>query len=225
MYCAIIGDIIDSRNIKMREETQSKLCFVLDEINLKYSSDIAANFVITIGDEFQGLLKNPQRLLQIIDYVKINLYPVKFRFGIGIGELTTKVNPKMALGADGPVYYSAREAIGQLKENQNKNGKSSKDTMLIIHSDNIETAITISMINSLWSAIYLIEKKWTVKQRVAINEMLISKQTQRETAEALAISQSSLQRRLAAGEYTTYNDIKKAIRMATLKIWEGQNAG
>lgn len=41
----------------------------------------------------------------------MSLYPVELRFGIGIGEITTEINTEMALGADGPGYYKAREAI------------------------------------------------------------------------------------------------------------------
>ena len=42
---------------------------------------------------------------------------MKLRFGIGVGEISTVINPEMALGADGPGYYNARKAIEDLKYN------------------------------------------------------------------------------------------------------------
>ena len=59
-YIAIIGDIKNSRKIDNRKEVQTKLNGVLDEINQTYCEEIAAGFLITLGDEFQGLLLRPQ---------------------------------------------------------------------------------------------------------------------------------------------------------------------
>ena len=56
IYVAIIGDIIDSKKIKNRNEVQQKLKHVLSKINQSYDDIIAANFIISLGDEFQGLL-------------------------------------------------------------------------------------------------------------------------------------------------------------------------
>ena len=118
MYCAIIGDIVDSKKIKNRAEIQTKLENVLLAINKKYEIDIAANFVITLGDEFQGLLKLPKNLTRIIEQIKMELYPIKLRFGAGIGEIYTEINPKIAIGADGPAYHNAREAIEIIQKNK-----------------------------------------------------------------------------------------------------------
>ena len=81
---------------------------VLEEINNKYISDISAKFIITLGDEFQGLLGNGVNTMNIVSEIGRKMYPVKIRFGIGIG-------------ADGPAYYKARDAIEYLKGNEKKN--------------------------------------------------------------------------------------------------------
>ncbi|WP_051926192.1 SatD family protein [Carnobacterium jeotgali] len=59
-YAAIIGDIKDSRKIADRKEVQEQFHSILQIINEKYAEDIASNFIITLGDSFQGLLKNKQ---------------------------------------------------------------------------------------------------------------------------------------------------------------------
>jgi len=63
MYFAIIGDIVESKKILNRNEAQEKLNHILKDINIEYERNIAAKFIITLGDEFQGLLSNPIHLL------------------------------------------------------------------------------------------------------------------------------------------------------------------
>lgn len=55
-YIAIIGDIRNSRLLADRKEIQIKLGNVLDRINREHAPSISAKFMITLGDEFQGLL-------------------------------------------------------------------------------------------------------------------------------------------------------------------------
>lgn len=120
-FIAIIGDIRNSKELPARKVVQDRLKTVLDTINAKYEAEIVSDFLITLGDEFQGLLTGGKNILRIIEEIKKELYPVELRFGIGIGQITTEINTEMALGADGPGYYNARKAIEQLKENEKKN--------------------------------------------------------------------------------------------------------
>ncbi|MGB4438298.1 MAG: SatD family protein, partial [Sedimentibacter sp.] len=57
-YIAIIGDIVNSKKIDNRNDVQIKLKSLLKRIDEKYTDDIASDFMITLGDEFQGLLKD-----------------------------------------------------------------------------------------------------------------------------------------------------------------------
>ena len=86
MYFAIIGDIIKSRTSSNRYELQISLNQVLMELNEQYKNDMISDFTITLGDEFQGVLKNPRFLLRMLDMIELELYPTEFRFGIGIGR-------------------------------------------------------------------------------------------------------------------------------------------
>ena len=55
-YFALIGDIIDSRHEQDRYDVQKKLQSILSSVNAENAAHIAADFLITLGDEFQGLL-------------------------------------------------------------------------------------------------------------------------------------------------------------------------
>ena len=80
-YYAIIGDIKRSKKIENRCEIQEKLKKILDNVNSIYNNDISAKFLITLGDEFQGLLEITAPILEIIKYIQIysKLYNI-FKF-------------------------------------------------------------------------------------------------------------------------------------------------
>lgn len=68
-YVAIIGDIKNSRELQDRKQVQEKLEAVLNEINDTYDADIASKFLITLGDEFQGLLHCGIHTMHIISKI------------------------------------------------------------------------------------------------------------------------------------------------------------
>ncbi len=70
MYCAIIGDLINSKEIKNRKELQENLKLLLKNINNKYNC-IETDFTITLGDEFQALLIIQYDILKL--YLKLNI--------------------------------------------------------------------------------------------------------------------------------------------------------
>ncbi len=219
MYIALIADIINSRMIENRSEVQMKLNKMLASLNKRYKDDIAAGFTITIGDEFQGLLISPQRLMKIIDEIKVSMYPVTFRFGLGIGDVTTEINA-LAIGSDGPAFYNAREAINYIKEASGAYEQPNRD-IAIISSVSKETCLeTITMLNTLWINCCFIERCWTDKQRMIVHELIMTELTQRELAERFDLKQSSVQRRISGSGYYTYKYNKEEINKRLNQTWE-----
>ena len=146
-YAAVIGDIKASRHLENRREVQKDLQRVLEQVNRKYAEDITSKFLITLGDEFQGLLCSGKNILNMINEIKMEMYPVRIRFGVGFGPITTDIWTEMALGADGPGYYRAREAIETLKEQEKKKRPIPADICIRIW--NIPTTTGIFII--LWT--------------------------------------------------------------------------
>lgn len=200
-YIAIIGDIKGSKAIKNRKEVQENLAMVLNEINDHYSDDIASRFMITLGDEFQGLLLNGTSVMKIISRIEGRLDPVKLRFGIGVGEITTKINPYMAIGADGPGYHKARAAIEYLKENEKRKQSSVSDIRLEVEGENQESQMFINTIFGLMAAL---KASWTKRQREIIQDMLEHRDNQTETAKRLNIKQPTVSKVLVTGNYYAY---------------------
>lgn len=216
-YIAIIGDIKNSKELENRRDTQIKLNSVLNNINAKYKSVISAKFMITLGDEFQGLLCRGDGALDIIEEIQRAMYPVKIRFGIGVGQITTEINAEMAIGADGPGYYKAREAIEMLKNSEYRNKTQAANIRIEVEND--ENSITI-MLNTIFSLMAVIQNNWSKRQREIVWAYEQYGGSQLECAERLNISQSSVQRSLINSNYYAYKDAKETVNTVLREIGE-----
>ncbi len=109
---AVIGDVVHSRELPGRErhEVQLDLEQLAATINQRYRRAIAARFLVTLGDEFQGVLKQADILPDLIWDVERSLANAEARIGIGFGTLNPPFK-RVALGMDGSAFHAARQAI------------------------------------------------------------------------------------------------------------------
>lgn len=111
---AVIGDIVDSRTVARRDAFQRRLAAVLASAGGE-GSGLASPYTITLGDEFQAVYRQPGALWTDLVDILAAVHPVSVRFALGVGELTTRLNPRQALGMDGPAFHRARAAMTELK--------------------------------------------------------------------------------------------------------------
>jgi hypothetical protein len=213
-YIAIIGDIVESKKIVGRNEVQYTLKSILNLINEKYMDDIASKFMITLGDEFQGLLKCGKNVMNIISDIEIAMLPVRLRFGVGIGMIDTEINPDIPLGADGPAYHNARKMIDELKKKE-KQYKESHSNIMIAADWDEHIAILLNSILSLCSTV---KSKWSKRQTEIINCYLNSDNNQYKTAEKLSITQSSVNKALDNSSYYSYRKALDTVNLALSEI-------
>lgn len=202
-YIAIIGDIKESKKLVDRKGVQEKLKEVLDEINETYIDDISSKFMITLGDEFQGLLGKGANVMNIISDVERKMYPIKIRFGVGVGEITTDINFDMAIGADGPGYYKARSAIEYIKQSEQRSKIHTSDIRIEVEGENESSTI---LINTILSLIKVMKDMWTDRQREIIWDMMTHQDGQIKAAKRLNITQSTVQKSLSNGNYYAYKE-------------------
>ncbi|EGO64970.1 SatD family protein [Acetonema longum] len=182
LYCAIIGDIVGSRKLADRSEVQKKFQAVAERACRQYQADIASPFTVTIGDEFQVLLKRVQTAPEVIKTVIREMAPIDLVFGVGIGDISTDINREMAIGMDGPAFHAARKAVEQAKR---------KKPGVIYRTALPEVGAGTDMINSLQYFIESCSKKRTKRQKQVL-ELLEKGSTQEEIAEHLDIKQQSV---------------------------------
>lgn len=178
-YIVLIGDIEASKKLDTpkREKIQQQLQKVLEEIN-ENSSHLVSPYTLTLGDEFQAVLDGADNLFTYAWKILSVLYPVKVRFSIGVGELSTSINRKQALGMDGPAFHKAREGIDRLKKNGflfTLSVQERKDTVL----------------NALNNSLYLLSgqvRSWN-RNRLAILYMLNQGMDYKAITKELSISE------------------------------------
>lgn len=216
MYIAIIADVVSSRQIKDRNAFQTKLNEVLETINRDYAEDIASKFTITLGDEFQGLLKKPDRLLRIVTEIKWALTPVKARFGIGFGEIQTAINPEASIGADGPAYHLARQMIQEIRATET--GKHAMNCNLMLAWQGGSPVLTA--INGGLRLMAFLESDWTEKQRANVMDSYLGGLNQSQIADKRQLNQSTVQRSLVGAGYYEYEFALRTFQNSIDSLWE-----
>ncbi len=116
LYFVLIGDIVRSRQIQDRAQIQASFFHHLQVLGDAYGGLFVSPPTLTIGDEFQAVLKHTQKLFLFIHELECALHPVQLRFGFAIGEIETPLNTKAAIGMDGSAFHGARVAIEKAKE-------------------------------------------------------------------------------------------------------------
>ncbi len=183
-YCVVIGDISKSRELRDRAAIQEQFKAAIEEINQRFTDCIVSRFLVTIGDEFQGVLSDVAKSYDVIVAVRELLYPVQFVFGVGVGTITTEIAPE-AIGMDGPAFHNARAALEEGKEE----GYEVRYRGLGEPFDNL--------INAMLVLIEALKHRWTERQFRVIS---IYRQTgsQAEVARRLRVSRAAISKTLAA---------------------------
>lgn len=225
MYCALIGDIIDSQLINNRNSIQKKYIEAFQIINQKYEQDIAANFKIRDGDGFHGLLKTTEHVMEIILWIRLALVPVQIRIGIGIGEIDTEINKNEIQEIDGKAFNIARKAMDFAHEQEKKYESISQNTVISFYkSSSDETSSSIcyeqveELINLNFCTCSIIEQSWSEKQAEVI-QLKMKELSQREMATELKIKQASVYSRMKLSNFYTYKYCMNQIQKSIDKLW------
>ena len=201
MYLALIADVIDSKMVQERFDLQKQLEKTLQTMNELFGEFIASNFTLTLGDEFQGLLKVDAPVFQIIDTLRSELTPTQLRFGIGLGEIVTAIDPLQSVGADGPAYWNARAAINFVHQ---KNDYGNTQIYFSSGKENQDF-----FVNALISSGEAIRSSWRDSQEEILLNLLkrsVYSETfsQQDLAQSLAINPSALSKRLKSSSIRVY---------------------
>lgn len=183
-YCVVIGDISKSRELRDRAAIQERFKAAIEEMNQRFTDSIVSKFLITIGDEFQGVLNDVGKSYDVIVAMRELLYPVEFVFGVGVGTITTEIAPE-AIGMDGPAFHNARAALEEGKEKGYE-----------VRYRGVGEPFDY-LINAMLVLIEALKRKWTEHQFKVITSY---RQTgsQAEVARRLKVSRSAISQTLAA---------------------------
>lgn len=201
LYIAVIADMVGSRSVprSQRRVLQKRFAGLITSLNRDYRKIIESKFVITLGDEFQGLLNSTAAIPDMIWRLEQDLPQREFRVGIGLGTLDTPIQ-KYAINIDGPALHTARAAIEQAKKVKALGG--------LFHGFGELDDILNGVAGLLWFQ----RSRWTQPQRNIAN-LLRKGLSQTEVAKALGIKKQVVSRQVLASGCYQYIAADNAWRM------------
>ena len=180
-------------------------------VNKKDKQHILSPMTITLGDEFQGVVKNPHAaLLLILDmetYLMSLKNPFKLRYVVCEGDIQTKLNKDRAYEMLGPGLTAAREQLNNLK--------SSKSRFMVSFNDKELT----QKLNLMLIVLQGIIDQWTPSQQKVVMTFL-ELDDYRKVAERLKKDSTAIWRRKRSLMIDEFNSLKNLILKTTSPKWQ-----
>jgi hypothetical protein len=208
-FLAIIGDLRASRSAPERAETQRLLEEALARVSREEKERLAARFVVTLGDEFQGLLRGAGATMRVLLALEGALDGIPVRYGVGWGTLSTPLKEE-ALGMDGPCFHRARGAVDRGKQ---------EDRWVTVWGFGADDEI----VNGILSLMAAVRGEWTDIQAETVAETRRAA-TQRDVAAARGRSESTVSKALKAANYDQMLEAERAVTAILVRHDTARNA-
>ncbi|WP_268033637.1 SatD family protein [Algoriphagus sp. PAP.12] len=201
-YWILMGDIVgssESDSISLQKEF-SKL---IGKINLEYKDQLKSPLTITLGDEFQGIVEDLKKSIQIIVRIEEEKwkleYPILIRYSLGFGEISTPINSEIAFGMLGQGLSEVRNSLTELKVKEER----------IVLTGDIHDKEKVSLSLGL-----LLEKQedWKWKDHEVISGYFQGKDYKR-VAEELDKDKSLIWRRFKSLGFVSYEKRKRLLEI------------
>ena len=149
LYVVVMGDVSGSKKLSSHSRYQTQLFMksAIVQINEEFAEDIDAPFMISKGDEFQGLVHSLDAGFRIVLALEKLTFPVKLRFGVGIGNIY-RMGGSLPIEMDGPAFHRGNTALNLAKK---------KKLAYYLNSENPADML----INTSFQLISAIKKRWS----------------------------------------------------------------
>jgi SatD family (SatD) len=198
---ALIADMVGSREVPriQRPSVQRRFQEFVAYLNKRYSRSILSRFVITLGDEFQGLLSSATPIPDLMWDIDQRFSDRHLRVGMGLGVLNTPVQ-REAINIDGPALYYARAAIQTAAEKRSFGG--------VFRGFGELDPVMNGMARILW-----FHRSKLTRQQVRIIELLRQGLSQSEAAEELGITRQAVSKQVVSTGWWAYTEAESAWRI------------
>ncbi len=119
----LMADVVDSagfNEITLQQNLKGAVAY----INSKFAKNILSPLTITLGDEFQAVIKNLSKGIDIIfeleEYILIKKLAFQLRYVFLNGKINTPINSEIAYGMLGEGLSEARKTIESLKKSEHR---------------------------------------------------------------------------------------------------------
>jgi hypothetical protein len=197
----LMGDIINSRS-KNSKKIMSEMKQLVQYINTKHSLYILSPLTITLGDEFQSIIKTKVSASQIVIdsffYGYEHGFDWKMRFVLYEGKVDTKINTGIAYEMLGEGLSNARTLLETKKKS---------DSLVNIHFKNSNQAEMLQNSFLLYNDLI---SSWKINERELV-KLLISNLSIIQIAETLKKDRTSVWRKSKSLKISEYKKICQII--------------
>jgi len=207
-YLAVVmGDLVRSETTLAPEPLHDTFNRAVDAQNRTHAAALVSPLTITLGDEFQGLVRSLAQAAAIVRDLRLALLAqrVDCRFVIGLVQIKTRLNPDKAWNMMGPGLARARAVL-----NEKKQGTLYRFTVA-------EGGAFEVMLEALGIGMTAIERRWTDRQRDDITALL-GGLSPVELARSRGVSVHSVYKVRASGDIEAYAAQWQAIRAGLAEI-------
>jgi hypothetical protein len=205
----LMADVIDSRKLK-GNIFMLQFKNTVNDANKSYKESIISPLTITLGDEFQGIVKSLKSAIDLILYIEEKIIKNKFEFRLRYvvveGKIESSINKKIAYEMVGEGLSKARSNLNNMKQ-----GKQSRFFIDIINAD-----LTLILNKGL----FLLDSHishWRVRDFPLISEFL-SVKDYKKVAEILGKDISLIWRREKSLKMKEYFVLKEML--TTIAGWK-----
>lgn len=172
-------------------------------INGKWKAFIVSPLTITLGDEFQGILKDMESCYKVVfdmeEYIIDNDLSVKLRYVMNYGRIETPINKNMAYEMLGGGLTETREQLNKLK--------TSSTRFTVLSEIPAKSTAVVNNVFILYSS-YI--DSWRLNEYHIVSEFLKDKDY-KVVASKLRMNKSSTWRRYKSLNIAEYNITKDLI--------------
>jgi len=198
-------DVSKSREFEDRGELQIKIKNAIKEVNSKYKNNLLAKFSITLGDEFQGAIKDKELSYDMLTRIEDLLYPTKVKGGLGLGRVETSLSEKV-MEMDGSAFHRSREAL--------KKAKNSNVEMVVVSGQEDFDAT----INTILELLSIIKNQWTKRQREVVTYLRGRDVTLEKAGEKFGVTKQSLSKTRKKTNFKSVASAETEIRRLLGKV-------
>ncbi len=199
----LMADVIDSAGFE-ENILQQNLKKAVAFINKKFTKNILSPLSITLGDEFQGVIKNLSKGIEILfeleEYIITQKLGFSLRYVFLYGKISTPLNPEIAYGMLGEGLSVARKTLENLKKTENR---------FFIHSPKLKQA---EAINEAFQVYQHIMAAWSSDTEKDIVSLFLQKYDYKAVAGKLNKTRSQIWKREKSLQISSYFAIKSVIQ-------------
>lgn len=202
----LMADVIGS-SAKAQETLLSNFKSTVEAINSEFDKDLTSPLTITLGDEFQGLVKDLEGGLTIIvaleEFIMAHNFQFKLRYVLFYGKVETEINPDIAHGMMGHGLTESRKALDRLKGENDR-------FFVEIPNESLKL-----ILNHTFAIYQDLVDNWNLDRDFKLISSFIDHRDYKRVAEDLDKNRSLMWKREKSLHISSYFSLKKILNVST----------